>query len=164
MASRKSPVSCFSTPWKARCSRRVVFRNFAASKKRPDPVSTTGTTIEAPKRSESGMVYTFSCSKEYYNTLCRALKLRYWFDLGNDNAFTIDWQDIKDNTGAFVEHIIKVAGIDGNENVQNLYTITLYNTKAKVMIQGNCREDWVMQEFPKFKLITDAVLIDVILA
>ena len=53
--------------------------------------------------------------------------------------------------------IIKVAGVD-SVDVHNLYTITLYDTKAKVMIEGNCREEWVMQEFPKFKSIVEDVI------
>ncbi|KAL9978583.1 hypothetical protein ACROYT_G016117 [Oculina patagonica] len=51
----------------------------------------------------------------------------------------------------------QVAGVD-TEDIHNLYTITAYDTKAKVMIQGNCREDWIMQEFPKFwSVISDVV-------
>lgn len=49
-------------------------------------------------------------------------------------------------------------GLDSKEDVHHLYTITLYNTNDKVMIQGNCRENWVMQEFPKFKSMIDDVL------
>jgi len=41
--------------------------------------------------------------------------------------------------------------------VHNLYTITLYDSKAKVMVQGNCREEWVLQEFPKFKSIINDI-------
>ena len=124
---------------------------------RSEPTTAPGTMIETPKRSENGMVFTFSCSTDCYDILCRALKLRYWIDLGSDSAFDIDWQDVKDNSGAFIEHIIKVAGVD-SVDVHNLYTITLYDTKAKVMIQENCREEWVMQEFPKFKSIVEDVI------
>ena len=144
-------------PWKARGSRSVVFRNFATRKKRTEPTTAPGTMVETPKRSENGMVFTFPCSTDCYDILRRALKLRYWFDLGSDSAFDIDWQDVKDNSGAFIEHIIKVAGVD-SVDVHNLYTITLYDTKAKVTIQGNCREEWVMQEFPKFKSIVEVVI------
>ena len=45
----------------------------------------------------------------------------------------------KDNSGAFIEHIIKVAGVD-SVDVHNLYTMTLYDTKAKVMIQEKIAE------------------------
>ena len=100
------------------------------------------------------MVFTFLCYADCYDILCQALKLQYWIDLGSHGAFDIDWQNVKDNSRVFIEHIINVDSVD----VHNLYTITLYNTKAKVMIQGNCRKEWVMQEFPKFQSIVEDVI------
>ena len=152
MASGKSNTGA---PWKAQCSCSVVFRKFAICKKRLEPTTAAPSKrIDAPKRSENGMVFTFSCSREYFLILCHVLKLRYWLHLGSDNAFVVDWQDVKDNSGEFIEHIIKIVGVDDSAKVHNLYTITLYDTKAKVMVQGNCREERILQEFPKFKSVS----------
>jgi len=103
MASGKSNSGA---PWKAQCSRSVVFRYFATCRKRLEPTTAAPSRwIDAPKLSENGMVFTFSCSRENFLILCRVLKLRYWLDLGSDNAFVFDWQDFKDNSGEFIEHI-----------------------------------------------------------
>lgn len=124
---------------------------------------------EKPSASAQDEVYTFVVSEARFSFWLTAFKIRYWYDFGNQDDILVRWQTAKDNGGVSVEHVIKINQVDsernresadaGSETVQplSLFTITLYNTKCKVMIQGSFRDQWIAREFPIFQQLVSAL-------
>lgn len=126
-------------------SRSVVKRDYILKK---DNYIPSEDNLETPKSSESGVVYTFLVSDQRLDAWIKALKIRYWLDFGATDTYRVEWIDVKDASGLkIVEHIVKVFSTDADETEINLYTITVYLTKRKIMVQGNFRDLWVDQEF-----------------
>jgi hypothetical protein len=88
----------------------------------------------------------------------KAIKSRYWIELGSKSDFKVDWQDAKNCHNVMVEHVVKVNKLDADDEQNdstNLFTLTLYRSKRKIMIQGLFRDHWVEREFPSLKKMVD---------
>ena len=71
-------------------SRVTVNRNYS-SKTRPNRKKhvPTSDSLEKPKASEQDEVYTFVVSETRYESWLTAIKVRYWFDFGNQDDFLV---------------------------------------------------------------------------
>ena len=56
-----------------------------------------------------------------------------------------------------LEHLVRVHKVNHSEK-KKIFTITMYNTVCKVMIQGTHRQFWASNEFPLLFRIVDEVL------
>jgi hypothetical protein len=114
--------------------------------------------FEQPKASDQNEVFTFISSCDRFALWIKAIKARYWIHLGNDKEFQVNWQDAKDNTNSMVEHIVKVDKLDDQSNdYSRLFTLSLYKTKCKVMIQGLFRDHWIKREFPLLQELVNSL-------
>lgn len=116
----------------------------------------TDSEMENPKLSKHGEVYTFLVSTNRYDLWIKAMKTRYWLDLGNTEEYLVNWQEATDNSGNKVEHVVKVFKQNESEKkTKSLFTLSLYNTKQKIMIQGLFRSLWIEREFKILKQMVD---------
>ena len=155
-------------------TKRKVIRNFIYKGKRK---RVEDGPIESPIASEQEASFTFHTNDVRFSVWLLCLTLRYGEHLSK--SFDVDWCDAEDQSGTPLESLIKVShlpdrdnevlevttdGIESNssdnqdEISSNLYTITVYKSKNKFMIQGNCRYHWVEREFTEIKRVVDEYL------
>ena len=133
-------------------SKETNYRDYTQKKK----TKFLGNISEEPVPSKEEAAYTFTVLEERFPYWIRCLVLRYWEDL--QNTFEVSWNDAVDKENVLVEHLIKISEIPTeipeDEELSlpiinsNLYSITVYRTKNKIMAQGNYRQHWVRKEFP----------------
>ena len=155
-------------------TKRKVIRNFLYKGKRK---RVEDEPIESPIASEQEASFTFHTNDVRFSVWLLCLTLRYGEHLRK--SFDEDWCDAEDQSGTPLESLIKVShlpdsdnellevtidGIESNssdnqdEISSNLYTITVYKSKNKFMIQDNCRYHWVEREFTEIKRVVDEYL------
>ena len=113
--------------------------------------------LDVPKLENDGSVFQFVYNEDLYACIIKLMKLRYWRDLGEKDAYYVAWNDGKNNEGVALEHLVRVYGVNHSEQ-KKIFTITMYNTVCKVMIQGTHRQFWASNEFPLLFRIADEVL------
>lgn len=86
-----------------------------------------------------------------------ALKLRYWVDFGNQEDYNVDWLKKTGPGGELVELLVKLyACNESGDDGKRLFTLTVYLTKRKIMVQGKQRALWKDIEFTKLRyLVTE---------
>ena len=122
--------------------------------------------IESPIASEQEVFFTFHANDVRFSVWLLCLTLRYGehlsksFEKKQHKNIKTDWCDAEDQSGTPLESLIKVSHLPDRDNEllevtidsiesnssdnqeeisSNLYTITVYKSKNKFMIQGNCR-------------------------
>ena len=103
--------------------------------------------------------YQFICSYQRYPIWFKVLKLRYWLDFGDreDPGYLVKWRDTKNRAKVEIQHLIRVVSCNEEDDSKvNLFTLSLYNLKRKLMIQGSHKDVWVKNEFQLLKKLVDA--------
>ena len=133
--------------------------------------------IESPIASEQEASFTFHTNNVRFSVWLLCLRLRYGEHLSK--SFDVDWCDAEDQSGTPLKCLIKVSRLPGGDNEllevtidgtelnssdnqdeisSNLYTITVYKSENKFMIQGSCRYHWVEREFTEITRVVDEYL------
>ena len=105
-----------------------------------------------PKSSKDGVAYTFAVDRPTFNLWVKAIKLRYWIDLGVREEFNVKWDSDTNNNGTVTKRLVRVFRVDESEEAL-LFAVTCFDTNCKIMVQGNHRDLWVENEFPILKKI-----------
>ena len=105
-----------------------------------------------PKSSKDGVAYTFVVDRPTFNLWVKAIKLRYWIDLGVREEFNVKWDSDTNDNGTVTKRLVRVFRVDESEEAL-LFAVTCFDTKCKIMVQGNHRDLWVENEFPILKKI-----------
>ena len=148
-------------------TKRKVIRNFLYKGKRK---RVEDGPIKSPIASEQEASFMFHIDDVRFSVWLLCLTLRYGEHLSK--SFDVDWCDAEDQSGTPLESLIKVShlpavtidGIESNssnnqdEISSNLYTITVYISEKKFLIQGNCRYHWVEREFTEILKVVDEYL------
>ena len=76
------------------------------------------------------------------------------------SQFHIEWTDKVDQAEKIVETIVQISKCSSNSNSSDstsgkLFSITLYHTTCKCMIQGNKKDMWIKDEYPILKKTLD---------
>ena len=82
----------------------------------------------------------------------KAIKLRYWIDLGVREEFNVKWDSGTNDNGTVTKRLVRVFRVDESEEAL-LFAVTCFDTNCKIMVQGNHRDLWVENEFPILKKI-----------
>ena len=86
------------------------------------------------------------------------LKLRYWLDFGNreDSGYLVKWRDTKNRAKVAIQHLNRVVSCNEEDDSKvNLFTLNLYNSKRKIMIQGSHKDVWIKNELQLLKKLVD---------
>ena len=143
--------------------RKLERRPYNLKSDRPKPrAKGKKRTVEKVERSEQDASLSFVTTEKRYNLWKEIIKLRYWTDIGNQDAFDLEWSDAVDANGTEVEYLVKPfqmkPGKQPEEQLRtSLYTLTMYHTQLKIMIQGNYKDQWENDEFEKLRSIVSKV-------
>ena len=105
-----------------------------------------------PKSSKDRVACTFVVDRPTFNLGVKAIKLRYWIDLGVREEFNVKWDSDTNDNGIVTKRLVRVFRVDESEEAL-LFAVTCFDTNCKIMVQGNHRDLLVENKFPILKKI-----------
>ena len=124
-----------------RSKKRNIHDYIHKRKKKSEPT----TPCETPTPSEQDAAYQFTANDERFPIWCKVILIRYWEDL--QDSFNIECTDGVDKADTYVEHVIKISELTGDQDDHEDYDhATINRPKAPLNNAGHVYDNDLQNE------------------